>query len=219
MDEAPSCRFCYESETTETNPFLMPCECRGSLTYIHVQCLLKWRATTQNPEFVSKCCICKSAFVFPVRWPRNIVCIPNRYVWRILSNSSVMIAIAYYAHFCMMLVNPIGSLNLYFSYVCCAIASLYAGVYAYVLWPVYEKRRYLTYWWRNDIICGHYSTRQMVIYTTVACVCLPWCYYPMGAFFLYMLPQFQDMHATIIQKMNADAEIILIPNENARLLQ
>lgn len=212
MEEAPSCRFCYEGEATETNPFLMPCACRGTLSYIHLQCLLKWRATTTNPEFVSNCCVCKNAFEFPVRWPRNTLLIPNRYLWRLLSNSSLTIGLAYYIHFCLMLANPTGQLNIYFWYVCCGIAAFYTGLYGYMLWPIYEKRRYATYWWRNDIICGQYSSRQMVLYTTIAWVALPWCYYPMGAFFLYMLPQFYDMHAVIIRQMNTDAEIFPILN-------
>ncbi len=208
MDETPSCRFCYETETSDTNPFLIPCACRGTLTYIHLQCLLKWRATTQNPDFVGHCCICKQAFEFPLRWPRNAVRVPHRYIWRVLSNSSLMIGITYYVHFCLMLMNPIGPLNLYFWYVCTSLASLYAGAYVYVLAPVHEKGVYARYWWRNDVLSdGQYSTRQLVLYTTCAWICIPMCYFPMGAFFLYMLPQFYSAHTTIINKMNADAEI------------
>ena len=205
MEDTPSCRFCYELQQVATNPLCTPCACRGSMAYIHIQCLLKWRATTQNPDFVRACELCKQQFAFPMRWKINVITRPI--LWKLFSNSPLMIGIAYYAHFWAMLINPIGPLNVYFWYVCCAIALIYALLYTYVIWPISEKRKYASYWWRIDIVYGNYNARQTVLYTTFAWICVPLCYYPMGAFFLYMLPQLYDIHTVIIQQMNTDAEI------------
>lgn len=37
------CRFCLESKNTKRNPLIEPCECRGSIQYVHAYCLLRWR--------------------------------------------------------------------------------------------------------------------------------------------------------------------------------
>jgi hypothetical protein len=202
--EAPSCRFCYEQQEA-TNPLCTPCACRGSLAHIHIQCLLKWRAITQNPDFVRACELCKQQFAFPLRWQINTITVPK--LWILFSNGPLIIGIAYYAHFCAMLVNPTGPLNVYFWYVCCVIAVIYAGLYAYVIWPIHEKWQYVTYWWRSDIVYENYSPRQVVLYTAFSWICVPLCYYPMGAFFLFMLPQLYGIHTVIIERMNTDAEI------------
>jgi hypothetical protein len=39
--EDPSCRICYEP-AKEGNPLWQPCNCAGSLAYIHRRCLLRW---------------------------------------------------------------------------------------------------------------------------------------------------------------------------------
>lgn len=42
------CRFCLESKKTKENPLLAPCECKGSIEFVHLVCLNRWRF--QNPE-------------------------------------------------------------------------------------------------------------------------------------------------------------------------
>lgn len=41
--EKPLCRFCLASSNTKQNPLVDPCECRGSIQYVHRQCLDRWR--------------------------------------------------------------------------------------------------------------------------------------------------------------------------------
>ncbi len=211
MGDAPSCRFCYESQLMDTNPLFTPCACRGSVAYVHIQCLLKWRAMTVNPDFVRACEVCKQMFAFPLRWPINVIHTPP--LWKLLSNSPLIVAIAYYIHFCVMMMYPQLSVNLCYWFICCGFASLYGLLYAYShIIPLHEKRVYITYWIRHDIYVGKYNPLSLMIYTTVSFLCLPWCYYPMGALFLYFLPLYNDMHASILHKMNTDAEIFPIQN-------
>ena len=35
------CRFCYQEESTISNPLICPCKCKGSMKYIHYSCLKK----------------------------------------------------------------------------------------------------------------------------------------------------------------------------------
>lgn len=39
------CRICYEEEDKEDNPLLQPCNCHGSMKYIHLNCLKQWLKT------------------------------------------------------------------------------------------------------------------------------------------------------------------------------
>ena len=39
------CRICYSDENNEENPLVQPCNCHGSLKYIHLNCLKQWLKT------------------------------------------------------------------------------------------------------------------------------------------------------------------------------
>lgn len=36
------CRFCLEDASTSSNPLVSPCACRGSVQYVHLDCVKKW---------------------------------------------------------------------------------------------------------------------------------------------------------------------------------
>eukprot|EP00742_Colponemidia_sp_Colp-10_P014732 GILJ01016771.1.p1 GENE.GILJ01016771.1~~GILJ01016771.1.p1 ORF type:complete len:229 (-),score=20.96 GILJ01016771.1:365-1051(-) len=67
------CRICQAEETRE-EPFLYPCNCRGSLSAIHQECLEKWiqertnqMLNSNDPDFIDfdtalKCEICHSTY-------------------------------------------------------------------------------------------------------------------------------------------------------------
>jgi hypothetical protein len=49
----PYCRLCYQSESTVTDPLISPCNCNGSMKYIHLSCLknsikLKYHKKSNN---------------------------------------------------------------------------------------------------------------------------------------------------------------------------
>ena len=53
------CRICYLDEDTDSNPLIQPCQCSGSLRYIHLDCLRHWIGT-RNWTMVENndhCCI------------------------------------------------------------------------------------------------------------------------------------------------------------------
>ncbi len=37
------CRFCLDSKITKMNPLLEPCDCKGSIQFVHEKCLTRWR--------------------------------------------------------------------------------------------------------------------------------------------------------------------------------
>ena len=38
----PACRICYGENNTDENPLIVPCTCKGSMKYIHYDCLKNW---------------------------------------------------------------------------------------------------------------------------------------------------------------------------------
>jgi hypothetical protein len=65
IDDEKTCRFCLESTTTEKNQLVSPCNCKGSIEYIHTKCLLRWRISNLN-NIINNCSICKSYFNIPL---------------------------------------------------------------------------------------------------------------------------------------------------------
>ena len=45
-----SCRICQNNSNSKENPLLSPCICKGSMKYIHRDCLNKWRLYNKDNE-------------------------------------------------------------------------------------------------------------------------------------------------------------------------
>eukprot|EP00475_Leptophrys_vorax_P019399 TRINITY_DN2648_c0_g2_i1.p1 TRINITY_DN2648_c0_g2~~TRINITY_DN2648_c0_g2_i1.p1 ORF type:complete len:234 (-),score=40.00 TRINITY_DN2648_c0_g2_i1:72-773(-) len=61
-----TCRICLQEES---NPALLisPCGCKGSMKYVHVDCLNTWRIPSPNPDSVYKCDSCKTLYKLKVK--------------------------------------------------------------------------------------------------------------------------------------------------------
>lgn len=55
--EPKVCRFCLSTKNGSSNPFLNPCKCKGSLEFVHLKCLNRWRRMdmTRNGKVCSLC--------------------------------------------------------------------------------------------------------------------------------------------------------------------
>ena len=67
MAEAPACRICFDTADSASNPLLRPCRCRGSMRYVHVECLDTWRNTSTNPQSFFRCDTCHFEYRFGSR--------------------------------------------------------------------------------------------------------------------------------------------------------
>ena len=68
------CRICYNEEEEETNPLIQPCQCSGTMKYIHYKCLKQWIKTNSCIKIVKnkiysifniksfECELCKNKF-------------------------------------------------------------------------------------------------------------------------------------------------------------
>ena len=59
IDSSAFCRVCRDKSTPE-NPLFHPCLCRGSIRYVHQQCLIKWLAHSKK----TTCELCAHEFRF-----------------------------------------------------------------------------------------------------------------------------------------------------------
>lgn len=55
-----SCKICTGDEFSHEDPLISPCQCCGSIKWVHKTCLDHWR--TYSPANFSKCDICKHSF-------------------------------------------------------------------------------------------------------------------------------------------------------------
>lgn len=70
-----TCRIC-RGDATPDNPLFHPCECKGSIKYLHEPCLLEWISArnldVNKPGSVIKCDICHYPFKFKTKYSDNM---------------------------------------------------------------------------------------------------------------------------------------------------
>lgn len=69
------CRFCHETTDTKSNPLITPCLCKGSLEFVHRQCLERWL----NESNQNKCDICQYQYL--VEENLRYRCLESGIVW------------------------------------------------------------------------------------------------------------------------------------------
>ena len=42
IESGKACRICLDEAEDVDNPFIAPCNCAGSMRFIHLQCLREW---------------------------------------------------------------------------------------------------------------------------------------------------------------------------------
>lgn len=67
------CRFCFEETGDKLNPLLRPCKCKGSMAYVHKDCINRWRRLTTMPENMTNCQLCLTKFKLPILPPLEII--------------------------------------------------------------------------------------------------------------------------------------------------
>ena len=55
------CRICYDGEVDD-DEMLIPCQCAGSMSYVHRGCLDEWRKTSFEIKAISHCTLCGFEF-------------------------------------------------------------------------------------------------------------------------------------------------------------
>jgi len=98
------CRFCWQLPDSDANPLISPCECRGSVQYVHLECMKRWRQITPYEDFVQRCQLCLSEIHMPTYYPLEIIPdIQYDSSWAFLSRPYIFVILIY--SFFMSLIN------------------------------------------------------------------------------------------------------------------
>ncbi|KAL3901106.1 MAG: hypothetical protein SGCHY_000859 [Lobulomycetales sp.] len=57
-EEKKTCRLCFSDETEPGDKMISPCKCKGTMKYIHLNCLNEWRRVSQKRDSYFKCDQC-----------------------------------------------------------------------------------------------------------------------------------------------------------------
>jgi uncharacterized membrane protein (DUF373 family) len=58
MENGNSCRICFGTDVIEGNPLISPCRCRGTMKYVHLECLQQWRLMSGRNKSFYQCDQC-----------------------------------------------------------------------------------------------------------------------------------------------------------------
>lgn len=92
-EERNICRFCLASKITQANPLISPCNCKGSLEFVHLKCLNRWRQmdVTRNSR---TCFLCLTNY--RLLQPFQFEQIPeNQTMWLYCLNYPGLLLLAY----------------------------------------------------------------------------------------------------------------------------
>ena len=88
QNDQPQCRFCLAERTDAKNPFLTPCECRGSVEYVHLYCLNRWRNKNTERNY-TYCSLCNAAYRIPPEY--SLEPMPEKNIYFIILDYPVWI--------------------------------------------------------------------------------------------------------------------------------
>lgn len=57
-----SCRICLDAGLPEGDRWLCPCQCKGTMKYVHASCLDEWRKRSRRPESAMACEQCGATY-------------------------------------------------------------------------------------------------------------------------------------------------------------
>ena len=206
-----SCRVCYGADT-RTNPLLNPCDCRGSIEFIHQQCLTQWIHVSLSQQ----CELCKTEYLYDELDLEALYHPPPTQLWAatrashlfLLGSLSYLLATIYlrlilsaalYPPFSLMdlatsIGNPAPVLVLF---------SL--GIQGLVMVPAFmrlkNKCRYVQYWGKSN------RKVQPIVYLVLlgGTAALSLHYTFVGSFAtVHLLSQLYTIHESILYKINAD---------------
>ena len=85
--EEPSCRVCFGTG----GRLIRPCSCRGSMEFVHMDCLNEWRVTSVSPTAYSQCDQCQ--FTYLLQTHPNAVWLHNDTALSVISCLTVVILV------------------------------------------------------------------------------------------------------------------------------
>ena len=210
------CRFCLEENGDKENPMIKPCKCKGSMAFVHKDCIKIWRRSTTIPKNVTHCQLCLGKFKLPTLIPLETI--PEEIdseSWKILSNTFLIWTTAIMSNQLLIVVfnsvieQTTNQSHLFFpnelndriyyisnSFTICTISTCYIHFYTPYFNAVNNKKMYCKQW-ISDWPC-------YFLLMTLLSLCLSIIsqnvMYPV--LYIFFLPKFMYVHTQILTKMN-----------------
>ena len=206
-----SCRICYGADT-RMNPLLNPCDCRGSIEFIHQQCLTQWIHVSLSQQ----CELCKTEYLYDDLDLEALYHPPPYSLWTatrashlfLLGSLSYLLATIYlrlilsaalYTPFSLMdLTTSIG-------HPAPVLVLFSLGMQGIVMVPAFmrlkNKCRYVQYWGKSN------RRVQPIVYLVLllGTAALSLHYAFVGSFAtVHLLSQLYPIHESIVYKINTD---------------
>lgn len=217
------CRFCLEDLTSEENPMIQPCKCKGSSAHVHEVCLRKWRRTTAHSKNITHCQLCLKKYRLPMIFPLEIIPEENfMNVSTVLFANPVSIyafsyifsvALAVLLNYAYVLsrndvlsnsdVGPFARVSQFA--ITHSLTVMFGRYYINQIEIVVDKRRYFKHWVTFSFNAIDCPANLLFITAIVYTVSLLHYNTFLNFFYILCLQRFMPTHKTILLRMNNDS--------------
>lgn len=194
MEQQISCRFCLDSSTSKDNPLIDPCDCNGSIRYVHKKCLSRWRR--MNPlRNANICLLCLSPYRLEMHDSIEIIPNPSRFFVFLLRYPYTLSFTTNYIFLLQYTFTRDVSYKTFQIYQY-AYQVLYFVIF-YFMWEVQNKRQYWRQWRQPTIAClvGFHILSNYFITQNDATAVLP---------LTVILSAYWHKHVLILQRLNEE---------------
>lgn len=214
-----SCRICY-IQAEKNNPLVAPCVCKGSIQYIHKQCLYRWvRISSQND-----CELCKTPFTMEMIKFEQIYR-PHQYILQLSTLPHILLIelccfYILYLQIMRHIIFPVKEASYEkYQYIYDLATNLQQQIptilgvvlasQGIVLVPAFymvqRKCRYLSYIFLNRDISGLTAT-PLNYYIVIACSIFMSFYFRIGGALssVLFMSKLYDIHCKLVMQINTD---------------
>lgn len=207
------CRFCLSEDNDKSNPFLSPCNCIGSVQFVHRGCLNHWRIVTPDRDQKIRCQLCHSLYNLPRRWLEESIPISGALWNNFLSQSFIVIMLTHYLHLlCVTHFSEFriksqdphqaayilhDKLSLTSYYILLALISFIYSIYYTTLYNRIINRSLYFY-------LGAFEITQFLAGAGLCLYLAQYTLFPCGGIYIYLLSHYRKIHVNILHKINED---------------
>lgn len=143
--DAIQCRFCLSEKSESNNPFLTPCQCKGSIEHVHLNCLSRWRNRDIDRNY-TVCNLCHSNYILPPEF--SLEKLPKRSIYLLILDYPVLGNILFhYVWFVLQSIISSSKADFEKSYLYLQICfQVYYCLTVLFHFQVTKRRRYLQSW-------------------------------------------------------------------------
>ncbi|AYV81899.1 MAG: putative E3 ubiquitin-protein ligase MARCH8 [Harvfovirus sp.] len=155
----PQCRICLDNCSTN---FIAPCDCKGSIKYVHRSCIEKWQKINYNARIKCELCNQKFQYSIPYLTYHQKIIILKKFLSRLLQHKMMIpIYISIPSAFIIAKIKPYAPLIL-FSILLANISATYIVFHVFPNIFNFQKKRNIVY--SMSFILGHMILLPMIVY-------------------------------------------------------